>query len=94
MSEELASKILDLVGDRADAEVLTSEGISSLTRFANSFIHQNVGEHIEAVSLRVAVDGRVASGNPPRTPSPRHRFPSGDKKSPTPSTSTSSLAVT
>ncbi len=67
MSEELASKILDLVGDRAEAEVLISEGISSLTRFANSFIHQNVGEHVEAVSLRVAVDGRVASGKTTRT---------------------------
>ena len=67
VSEELAGKILELVGDRGDAEVLTSEGISSLTRFANSFIHQNVGEHVEAVSLRVAVDGRVASGRTTRT---------------------------
>jgi predicted Zn-dependent protease len=61
MSEELAAKVLEMVGDRAEAEVLASEGISSLTRFANSFIHQNVAEHIESVNLRVAVDGRVAS---------------------------------
>lgn len=67
MSDLLAAKILELVRDRSEAEVLTSEGISSLTRFANSFIHQNVGEHVEAVSLRVAVDGRVASGKTTRT---------------------------
>ena len=58
---QLAEQILDLVGDRAEAEVLASTGNLALTRFANSFIHQNVAEEGEAVSLRVAVDGRVAS---------------------------------
>ena len=58
---DLAEQILDLVGDRADAEAVASEGNLALTRFANSFIHQNVAEVGEAVSLRVAVDGRVAS---------------------------------
>lgn len=58
---QLAERILDLVGDRAEAEVLASTGNLALTRFANSFIHQNVAEEGEAVSLRVAVDGRVAS---------------------------------
>jgi len=63
MSREshLAEQILDLVGDRAEAEVVASTGNLALTRFANSFIHQNVAEDGEAVSLRVAVDGRVAS---------------------------------
>jgi predicted Zn-dependent protease len=58
---ELTEQVLDLVGDRADAEVVASHGNLALTRFANSFIHQNVAEDGEAVSLRVAVDGRVAS---------------------------------
>ncbi len=58
---QLTEQILDLVGDRAEAEVLASTGNLALTRFANSFIHQNVAEVGEAVSLRVAVDGRVAS---------------------------------
>jgi len=62
MSEHLASHVLGLVGDRAEVEVVTMSGISFLTRFANSFIHQNVGEQLESVRLRVAVDGRVASG--------------------------------
>jgi predicted Zn-dependent protease len=58
---DLAEQVLELVGDRAEAEVVASEGNLALTRFANSFIHQNVAEVGEAVSLRVAVDGRVAS---------------------------------
>jgi predicted Zn-dependent protease len=58
---QIAERILEFVGDRAEAEVLASTGNLALTRFANSFIHQNVAEEGEAVSLRVAVDGRVAS---------------------------------
>lgn len=59
---DLAELVLDLVSDRADAEVLVGVGTSSLTRFANSFIHQNVSEDVSEVTLRVATaDGRVAS---------------------------------
>ena len=58
---DLAEQVLDLDGDRAEAEVVASDGNLALTRFANSFIHQNVAEVGESVSLRVAVDGRVAS---------------------------------
>jgi predicted Zn-dependent protease len=58
---ELAGKVLDLVEDRAEAEVVVSGGLSSLTRFANSFIHQNVADEGYEVALRVAVDGRVNS---------------------------------
>jgi predicted Zn-dependent protease len=36
-------------------------GRSSLTRFANSFIHQNVSEDAAEVTLKVAIDGRVSS---------------------------------
>lgn len=60
-ASQLTEQVLDLVGDRAEAEVVASTGNLALTRFANSFIHQNVAEVGEAVSLRVAVDGRVAS---------------------------------
>lgn len=58
----LAEDILEMVGSRAEAEVRVTSGVSALTRFANSFVHQNVGEEGHAVSLRVAVGGRVASG--------------------------------
>ena len=58
----VAEQVLELVGSDADAEVTVNAGTSALTRFANSFIHQNVGEEGATVSLRLAVDGRVASG--------------------------------
>jgi predicted Zn-dependent protease len=58
---DLTEQVLGLVGSRAEAEVVASTGNLALTRFANSFIHQNVAETGEAISLRVAVDGRVAS---------------------------------
>ena len=58
---ELAGHILDHIGNRAEAEVLVTGGESALTRFANSFIHQNVAEEGHEVMLRVAVGGRVNS---------------------------------
>ena len=59
---ELADRTLDLVDGRADAEVHVDVGVSALTRFANSFIHQNVAEVATTVGLRVATaDNRVAS---------------------------------
>ena len=59
--QNLVNETLEMVGDRANAEVVADTGISSLTRFANSFIHQNVSEDIEDVALKVEVDGKVAS---------------------------------
>lgn len=56
---ELAGKVLELVDDRAEAEIVATGGLSALTRFANSFVHQNVAEEGHEVALRVAVDGRV-----------------------------------
>ena len=60
-----AEQALDLVADQAgpaEAEVTVRRGIDSLTRFATNFIHQNVAEEVSHVLLRVALDGRVASG--------------------------------
>jgi predicted Zn-dependent protease len=53
-----------MVRDRsrdAEAEVSVRTGVSALTRFASSFIHQNVAEDLNHLLLRVAVDGHVAS---------------------------------
>jgi predicted Zn-dependent protease len=58
---QLAEAVLGLVGRRAEAEVVVSSGTLSLTRFANSFIHQNVAEEGDAIGLRVSLDGRVAT---------------------------------
>jgi predicted Zn-dependent protease len=52
-----------MVVDRCDAEVLVDVGTSSLTRFANSFVHQNVSEEVEEVTLRVGSEGRVATSS-------------------------------
>ncbi len=60
---DLAERVLEMVGDRAEAEVRVNGGNLSLTRFANSFIHQNVGDEGDAVSVRLAVGGRVTSGS-------------------------------
>lgn len=56
----LADSIIQVVGDRAEAEVSVTGGTSALTRFANSFIHQNVAEEVLGVELRVVVEGRVS----------------------------------
>ncbi len=58
----LADRVLDRVGDRGEVEVRVAGGTSALTRFANSFVHQNVGEEGDVVSLRIARGGRVTSG--------------------------------
>jgi predicted Zn-dependent protease len=62
----LAERTLDLVrsatGGAAEAEVLVDTGTLALTRFANSFIHQNVENTTTTVRLRLHLDGRSASG--------------------------------
>ncbi|HVW32412.1 MAG TPA: TldD/PmbA family protein, partial [Acidimicrobiia bacterium] len=64
---ELCRQVLDLVGDRAQAQVTAQRGRPALTRFANSFIHQNVGEAGVSVNLKVALpDGRVAAASTTR----------------------------
>jgi predicted Zn-dependent protease len=63
-TDSWVGKVLDLVRRRstaAEAEVTARWGISALTRFATSFIHQNVAEEVSHVLLRVAVEGHVAS---------------------------------
>jgi len=60
---ELAEHVLDLVRRRAadaEVEVTVRRGTEALTRFANSFIHQNVATEVNHVLLRVALDGRNA----------------------------------
>jgi predicted Zn-dependent protease len=62
---DVAERVLARVGDRAEAEVTVTTGAEALTRFATSFIHQNVADAVRGINLRLAVDGRVseATGN-------------------------------
>jgi predicted Zn-dependent protease len=48
-------------GEQVEANVTVTRTRHGLTRFANSFIHQHVGEDTVTVTLHAAVGGRVAS---------------------------------
>jgi predicted Zn-dependent protease len=63
---ELAEHVLDRVEGRADAQVRTTRIDHGLTRFANSRIHQHVGEVTARVDLRLSREGRVASASTSR----------------------------
>ena len=64
---DTCERVLRLVGTDAEAEVTVSSGTESLTRFATSFIHQNVADAARLVHLRVALDGRVAESTTTQT---------------------------
>jgi predicted Zn-dependent protease len=60
-------RVLELVGDRAEALVTCGQGTNALTRFANSGIHQNMVSDDDHVRLRVIVDGgRIAQASTTR----------------------------
>jgi predicted Zn-dependent protease len=58
-----AFEVLIIVDDRAEAEITVGTGRTALTRFANSFIHQNVAEDKQWARLKLVVDGRAATGS-------------------------------
>jgi predicted Zn-dependent protease len=63
---EIAARVLDLVRASrpdAEAEVTVQRSDAALTRFANSFIHQNVAESSATVRLRLHLDGRTSAGS-------------------------------
>jgi predicted Zn-dependent protease len=64
---DLAAQVLDLVrreaGADAEAEVLVARRDYALTRFAVSFIHQNVADSSTSVRLRVHRGGRTAGAS-------------------------------
>jgi predicted Zn-dependent protease len=64
---DVCERVLALVGTDAEAEITVSAGSESLTRFATSFIHQNVTDAARLVHLRVALDGRVAEATANQT---------------------------
>ncbi len=68
--EDVAARVLDLVATAhrsAEAAVTVSDQALALTRFAESFIHQNVADESTRVVLQVHVDGRTASASTNRT---------------------------
>lgn len=65
--EAVCERLLDKVADRADAHVTATSSRTGLTRFANSVIHQHVGEELTRLTLTVAAAGRVATAGTTRT---------------------------
>jgi predicted Zn-dependent protease len=59
----LAARLVEMVGDRAEAGVTVTHAVGGLTRFANSFIHQNVVDEYTEVDLQLSVDGRPAAAS-------------------------------
>lgn len=55
---DLVDRVLDVVGNRAETQIMVSRTRHGLTRFANSHIHQHVGEETISVDLRMTRDGR------------------------------------
>jgi predicted Zn-dependent protease len=58
---DLAQRVLELVERGIEAEVTVERHALSLTRFANSYIHQNVADETTSVRLRLHADGRTAT---------------------------------
>lgn len=63
VAERVLCLVRERVGDSAEAEVTVRRGLDALTRFAGSFIHQNVAEDVSHVLLRVSLDGRTAASS-------------------------------
>ncbi|MDQ3447569.1 MAG: TldD/PmbA family protein [Chloroflexota bacterium] len=60
----VADQVIEMVraaAPSAEAEVTVRTGTEALTRFAGSFIHQNVSEEKSHLALRVSLDGRTTA---------------------------------
>ena len=57
---ETCDRVLSRLAGGAEAEVSVASGTETLTRFATSFIHQNVADAVSRVHVRIALDGHVA----------------------------------
>ena len=66
--EATSDRLLELVSQGFDCEVIVTSGTNSLTRFANSFIHQNVSEETTSASLTLVWNGRVSTSSGTVTP--------------------------
>lgn len=62
----VADRVIEMVRTKAagaEAEATVRAGTEALTRFAGSFIHQNVAEEKSHIGLRVSLDGRTTSAS-------------------------------
>ena len=61
--QDLADRVIERLGGRANGEVSVATTSNSLTRFANSFIHQNMSDVETTVEITVETGGRVAQSS-------------------------------
>ncbi len=66
--EAIATRVLELVPVGFDCEVVVTSGTSALTRFANSFIHQNMADETTSLSITLVSEGRVSTSSGTATP--------------------------
>ena len=66
--EGTAARVLDLVPSGFDCEVVVTSGSNALTRFANSFIHQNMADDTTSVSITLIWNGRVSTSSGTASP--------------------------
>jgi predicted Zn-dependent protease len=66
--QETAARVLDLVPAGFDCEVVVTSGRNALTRFANSFIHQNMADDTTSLSLTLVWEGRVSTSSGTASP--------------------------
>ncbi|MCC5949671.1 MAG: TldD/PmbA family protein [Nitriliruptoraceae bacterium] len=62
IADRIVAHVTD-AGEGVEANVRVERTRHGLTRFANSFVHQHVGEDTVAVALTVAVEGRTSSAS-------------------------------
>jgi predicted Zn-dependent protease len=62
LADDVVATVNEVSAD-AEANVSVTRTRHGLTRFANSFVHQHVGEDTRAVRLTLAVDGRTATAS-------------------------------
>jgi predicted Zn-dependent protease len=60
---QVLAQVREQAGTGAEAEVGVHRQVAALTRFANSFIHQNVADETVTVRLRVHVGGSTAAAS-------------------------------
>jgi predicted Zn-dependent protease len=72
--EETARRVLGLVPPGFECQTIVTSGTNALTRFANSFIHQNMADETTSVSVTLVTDGRVSTSSGTATPDTLESF--------------------
>src|ERR1700730_16144285 len=64
--QHIADRVIEF-SEADETEIEIDSTTDALTRFANNTIHQNVAEHMLAISVRAVMDGRTARATTNKT---------------------------